>query len=191
MDQIPLRQEPAASTDSPSLRRAFEILVREHHRRLLAYAHALVDDGALAEDLVQDAFVSAYRNLDRFDQSRDFGAWMRGILRKKFLNYLERRKEQPLSPAAIIALEQVHSDWDAAERDGQGDALTALQQCLSGLGDLLRRCVDAFYREGRTVADIARDDGSSEEVVRKRLQRGREALAECVRLRLAAGGATP
>ncbi len=191
MDQTPLRQDFAVSARSPSLRYAFEILVREHHRRLLAYARALVDDGALAEDLVQDAFVSAYRNLDRFDQSRDFGAWMRGILRKKFLHHLERRKEQPLSPAALAALEQVHSDWDVSERNGQGDALTALQHCLGELGDLLRRCVDAFYREGRTVADIARDVGSSEEVVRKRLQRGREALAECVRLRLVAHGATP
>ncbi len=51
--------------------RAFEILVRQHHRRLLAYSSALTPDSGLAEDLVQEAFITAFRKLSAFDPSRD------------------------------------------------------------------------------------------------------------------------
>ena len=54
--------------------RAFEILVREHHRRLLAYALAMVESRATAEDVVQDAFVTAYRKLRTFDAWRILAA---------------------------------------------------------------------------------------------------------------------
>jgi len=77
-------------------RQAFAVLAREHHRGLLVFARALCGNHATSADLVQDAFVTAWRNLDRFDTTRDFGAWLRGIVRNK-------RRVKTSSPAASTA----------------------------------------------------------------------------------------
>ncbi|MBA3847602.1 MAG: sigma-70 family RNA polymerase sigma factor [Planctomycetes bacterium] len=166
--------------EDPTRRAAFEILVREHHARLIVYAHALVRHRALAEDLVQDAFVIAYRRLPDYDPARDFAAWMRGIIRFKYLEWKRSRQEQPLDAEVLEGLETLHCAWDDADRDAGGDVLTALRQCMPRLADLMRRPLELFYFDAKSCAEIASELGASEEVVRKRLQRGREMLLACI-----------
>jgi len=177
---------PAGSTSPDG--RAFEILVREHHRRVLAYALALTGRETEAEDLAQEAFVTAWRNMDKFDAARDFGRWLRGIVRRKHLELARARREQTLSEKAIDALEAAHTGWDAAVREGRGgraEALAALRECLALLDELLRRAVELFYLERLPCAEIAVRTETSDAAVRKRLQRAREGLAGCVRRKLA------
>ncbi len=94
--------------------KAFEILVRLHHRRLLAYALSLTGREDVAEDLVQDAFLVAHRDLARFDATRDFGAWVRGIVRMKYLEWARRCRTQPVDGALLDSIEERHR---ACERD--------------------------------------------------------------------------
>jgi len=60
-------------------RSAFEALVNEHHIRVRAFVRSLGVDPDWVDDLAQEAFPSAYREWDSFDESRDFGRWIRGI----------------------------------------------------------------------------------------------------------------
>ena len=159
---------------------AFEVLVRQHHRRLLAYALALVAAPPVAEDLTQDALLIAYRDRDRFDPGRDFGAWVRGILRNKYREWARDHGEPTLDEASLAAVEHQHAEWDQAERT-PGDALLALQECLGKLPEALRAAVDLFYLQRLPGAAVATRLASSEATVRKRLQRARESLAACIR----------
>ena len=61
----------------------FSQLVKDHHRELLIYARALTHDVVAAREVVQDAFVVAFEKMDTFDVTRDFAAWMRGIVRNQ------------------------------------------------------------------------------------------------------------
>ncbi|MFC1582227.1 sigma-70 family RNA polymerase sigma factor [Planctomycetota bacterium] len=167
--------------------RAFEILVRQHHRRLLAYAGSLNSDPVLAEDLVQEAFITAYRKLAAFDPSRDFGAWVRGIIRNKYREWARKRKEPVLDDQVLAGIEEQHNAWDRAEEDGRGEALEALRECIAQLQDGLRRIVEAFYFRGDTCPLIAAATDSSEAAIRKRLERSRGLLADCVDRKLGAG----
>lgn len=166
--------------------RAFEILVRQHHRRMLGYALALLRQEEAAEEMVQDAFVTAYRNLHKFDPARDFGAWVRGIIRMKHLEWLRRRRMGSLDEALLDSVDDRHAAWDRAVEEGREDALAALRQCLGRLGGLLRRAVDLFYMERQSCAAVADRLGTTEPAVKKRLQRAREMLSECVRQRTGA-----
>ena len=76
----------------------FEELVRLHHRRLLAYALALTRSPHAAEDLVQDALLIAHRDLAKFDSTRDFGAWVRGIVRMKYLEWTRAPPDRAARP---------------------------------------------------------------------------------------------
>lgn len=164
--------------------KAFEILVRLHHRRLLAYALALCSREDVAEDLVQDAFLVAHRDLAKFDPARDFAAWVRGIVRMKYLEWARAGRAAPLDPAALEALDERHQRWDRAAEEGRRDALDALRDCVGRLASHLGDAVALFYAEKRPCAEIAARLGVAEDVVRKRLQRAREALSDCLKGRL-------
>jgi RNA polymerase sigma-70 factor (ECF subfamily) len=161
--------------------KAFEILVRLHHRRLLAFALALTGREDVSEDLVQEAFLIAHRDLAKFDPTRDFGAWVRGIVRMKFLEWTRATRTQTMDAALLESIEERHRAWDRAVDDGRADALSALRGCVGKLSEALSLAVRLFYTERRPCADIAGQSGVAEPVIRKRLQRARELLADCLR----------
>src|SRR5436190_3188585 len=163
----------------------FEAHLRLHHRRLLAYALALTRKLDAAEDLVQDALLIAHRDLAKFDASRDFGAWVRGIVRFKYLEWTRAHRTEQLDAALLDAIEHQHQAWDRAAEEGREDATTAVRDCLQKLPPHLGETLDLFYRAQDSCTAIAGRLGISEVVVRKRLQRARESLAECIRRRLA------
>jgi len=166
----------------------FEAHVRTHHRRLLAYALALTRRLDVAEDLVQDALLVAHRGLAKFDASRDFGAWIRGIVRMKYLEWARARRDGPLDAAVLDAIDHQHQTWDRAADEGREDATAAVRDCLKKLPSHLGETLDRFYRAEDSCAAIAARLGITDAVVRKRLQRARETLAECLRRRLGASG---
>ncbi|MDA1081878.1 MAG: sigma-70 family RNA polymerase sigma factor [Gemmatimonadetes bacterium] len=73
-------------------RSAFSELVRMHKRRAYAVARAIVANHEDAEDAVQDAFLHAYRALDRFLPDKAFGAWLHRIVANAALDITRRRK---------------------------------------------------------------------------------------------------
>jgi RNA polymerase sigma-70 factor (ECF subfamily) len=164
--------------------KGFEALVREHHRRLLAYALALTRRPDAAEDLAQEALLVAHRDLAKFDAGRDFGAWVRGILRMKYLEWTRSHRLERMSEGQIEQLDAQHREWDRAAEEGRGDALAALRHCREELGPHVTETLDLFYTGRRSCADIATRLKTSEIVIRKRLQRARDVLGECLKKRL-------
>lgn len=172
-----MREDPA--------HKLFEALVRQHHRCLLAYGRVLAGgDGSRAEELVQDALVIAFRRLDDYDPSRDFGAWVRGIVRN-----LHRQKQAVRVHLTVNGLEipdQVleQAVMDLEEHQGPSPVLAALRQCLEGLGELLSGTVRMHYFQKMSVSAVAAQTQASEDAIKKRLQRAREMLFACIRRRL-------
>jgi len=128
-----------------------------------------------------------HRDLGRFDASRDFGAWVRGILRMKYLEWTRSHRTERVTEAHLEELDARHREWDRAAEEGHGDALDALRRCREELGDHITETLDRFYSDHLSCAEIASRLGVSEGVVRKRLQRARDVLGDCLRKRL--GGA--
>jgi RNA polymerase sigma factor (sigma-70 family) len=172
---------PPASSSETAETKAFEILVRRHHRRLLAYATSILKDENTARDVVQDAFVVAHRRLDEFDTSRDFAAWMRGIVRNRCRETVRAEVRMLLVPSATLeTVEQQHQEWDSGEAEHDACVLRALQGCIGKLPDLLQQAVNLFYLQRLSGADVATRVGAEESTVRKRLQRARQTLGDCI-----------
>lgn len=62
---------------------AFQHLVHRYQRRALAHARALTGNDADAADVAQNAFLDAFRNLGRFDETREFYPWFYVLLRHR------------------------------------------------------------------------------------------------------------
>jgi RNA polymerase sigma-70 factor (ECF subfamily) len=163
----------------------FEARVRVHHRRLMAYALALTRRFDAAEDLVQDALLVAHRDLPKYDASRDFGAWVRGIVRMKYLEWTRERRTEPLDAKVLDEIERQHQAFDRASDEEPG---VAVRDCIARLGPRLGETLELHYRDDESFAAIAARLSITEEVVRKRLQRARELLADCLRRRMGGRG---
>ncbi|MEM7147066.1 MAG: sigma-70 family RNA polymerase sigma factor [Verrucomicrobiota bacterium] len=175
---------PPAQPSVLADRKAFSILIRQNHRELLVYARALTNHHAAAQDIVQDAFVTAYQKIDSFDISRDFGAWMRGFVRNKHREWLRKEKKFPRPDSELDTIESDIAAWQEARVAGTGSVFDALENCLTRLPDPLKQAVDQFYFQNESGSDSAHDLGISEPNLRKRLQRARSHLRNCIAKKL-------
>ena len=86
----------------------FRILVERYQRSLFRFVASLVIDQHQSEDITQEVFLSAYRNLRRFDVRRaSFSTWLFTIARNQCINWLHRKRPMParvLRPVGIPGL---------------------------------------------------------------------------------------
>jgi len=180
-----MRPTPAA-TPEPSARDLFEILVREHGDALLASIHAIA--GPLhADDIFQDTVLVAWRRLEDYNRTRPFGPWLRGIARMVALEYAARQKRVRIaSPEVMAAVERdLHAfeRWTGSAAEaamGFRERLAALDDCIARLPTPYADAVQSVYRDSHTIAHLAMASDESKESIKKRIQRARAMLAECL-----------
>lgn len=179
-------EDPSSPAESPDPRDpdGFAALVTQHHRELLVYAHALTKDTATANDIVQDAFIIAFQKINTFDVTRDFGTWMRGIVRNKWREWTRKNRRYILTDQEIGALDADIAHWQGEKATHDSCIFDALEQCLQRLPDTLKETVLSFYYEGRTGEEAADHLGVAPAAIRKRLQRSRILLKDCVEKKL-------
>jgi len=69
-----------------------ELLFREHWPRAFRAAKLVTGDAAAAEDIAQEAFLAAIRNLDRFDRRRPFAPWLHRIVVNRAIDWTRARR---------------------------------------------------------------------------------------------------
>jgi RNA polymerase sigma-70 factor (ECF subfamily) len=154
-----------------------------------AFIRSIVWDRAHCEDLFQEVALVLWRELDRYDPARPFGAWARGVAAKTVLKSLRQARRTPvaLSPEAMGALEAAFDQLafeDAQRPPSQQE--DALRQCIERLPDRARTLVRLRYQEALKVDEIAARVAGSPEAVQKALSRLRDSLQKCVERRLRA-----
>src|SRR5690348_1977323 len=92
-------------------RDAFALLVERYHARCVRLAQRLLADPDEAEDAVQDAFIRAYRSLDRYEERERFGAWLLCIVANRCRSASARAARQA----------RVAGEWWHAQRCSAGE----------------------------------------------------------------------
>lgn len=77
--------------------RGLELLVQQHQLRALRTAYLIVADRQAADDIVAEAFVRAYEQIDQFDAHKSFAPWFYRIVVNGALQWLRRNKHRHLS----------------------------------------------------------------------------------------------
>ncbi|MBX7167519.1 MAG: sigma-70 family RNA polymerase sigma factor [Pirellulales bacterium] len=175
------------SMDSQDL---FQILVREHADMLTVFLRCAVRDPSVVDDLFQETMLTAWRNLHRFDKTRPFGPWLRGIAAKLILAHRRKSARSMLLCDADILehLEARHAALAQSPGDTLDEKLDGLRDCLEQLPETYRLAVELRYREGLHGARLAERLDISGEATKKRLQRGRIRLLDCLRRKLTLAG---
>jgi RNA polymerase sigma-70 factor (ECF subfamily) len=157
--------------------RAFEELIRRHERLALGVAYALLQDATLAGDVVQEAFLRAWRRLADLSQASSFASWLCGIVRNLCIDHRRRRKVN------LCGIEHARHETDP--RSGApGDALGRqelrhrIDTALATLDETTRTAVVLRYYHDLSSREIGATMGLSPAAVDMRLMRGRQALKE-------------
>ncbi len=87
-------RKPTSKNPSGERRRVFEELVASNQRYLFSAAMRLTSSPTEAEDLLQEALISAYLGFDRFELGTNFRAWALRILRNTHINRYRKRQRQ-------------------------------------------------------------------------------------------------
>lgn len=155
----------------------FSHLVREHHASLSAYARIISREPTAVADLVQDTFITAWQNLHKFDVTRDIASWLRGIARNKWRETCRKNgREISMDEASLTALEQTLHEWQA----DKPEIFDRLEDCRSRLPEPLELTLRSCYDESLSGREAAEKLQINEVTLRKRLERAREALRQCL-----------
>lgn len=162
----------------------FEILAHEHADMLTAYLRSLLGAEPSVDDIFQQAMLTAWRRLGDYDRSRPFGPWLRGIAQRLVLEHhrLSRSRPATTDPAVLTELDRRFDQVAALPGDTFHERVERLRTCLGKLPETMRHAIEMVYQRGLMLAAVADAVGSSKEAVKKRVQRGRQMLAECLRL---------
>lgn len=160
----------------------FEILVRENADMLVTYLRALVWNPAAVEDLFQETMLVAWRRLHEYDQARPFGPWLRGIAARLIMAHARKAKRDLMvcDDRMLEYLDQQMQQISRRSGDTWDEKLAALHDCLAALPELPRQAISMRYLEGHAVERIAERLSATREAIKKRLQRARAMLVECL-----------
>jgi RNA polymerase sigma-70 factor, ECF subfamily len=149
---------------------AAEALFRRHWRPAYRAAFLVVRDGHAAEDIVQEAFLSALRALDRFDRRRPFGPWLHRIVVNRAIDWSRARALRgEVGENPDLRADQPPTPPGASSQD--------LVAALGSLPPEQRAVVVLRHVLGYTPGEIAKILGFPRGTVNSRLRRGLDRLA--------------
>ena len=155
-----------------------------HRTMLAAYVRAIVHDRDLAEDVVADVSVEIVRSWNRYDPSRPFPPWARGVARRVALASLRKLHRQPALLDAGV-LEAIGSAIDAYGDEARlAERKRVLAQCVEKLPARDRKLVRLRYFDNKPHADIAQIVKRTVGALYTAFSRIHKALRDCVRRHL-------
>jgi RNA polymerase sigma-70 factor (ECF subfamily) len=163
---------------------AWDLIVRQHWRKVFNVAYKFVGKHDEAEDLTQDIFLRIFKSLDTFDRRANFQTWLISVSRNLCIDhYRSVRKERETIDRDIDAneLSPPSSDRGPFAALEQRDRVMLLRQALGALPKTLRTAVVMRDIQELSYQEIADKLRLPEGTVKSRINRGRTELARQIR----------
>lgn len=159
---------------------AFGQIVVRYQRLLCSLAYSALGHVGESEDVAQEAFVEAWKQLGSLREPEKLKSWLCGILRFKVGHHRRKETRQPIHNAGELlesgAFESSDEAVDEVAMKNEEHAL--MWRALEAVPATYRETMVLFYREERSVQQVASELDLSEDAVKQRLSRGRKLLQE-------------
>jgi RNA polymerase sigma-70 factor (ECF subfamily) len=168
-------------------KQAFNLLVQKYQFRIKHLVSRFIKDSSEQEDVVQEAFIKAYRAISRFRGDSAFYTWLYRIAVNTSKNYLVAAGRRP--PAQDVLADEFTSvggtdrlvESNSPEEIMQNDELVeAIRQSISTLPDELKEAIQLREFDGLSYEDIAAIMGCPIGTVRSRIFRARATIEQAI-----------
>jgi RNA polymerase sigma-70 factor (ECF subfamily) len=166
-------------------KKAFDLLINKYQHRIVSLVTRYVSDHSEAQDVAQEAFIKAYRAIDRFRGDSAFYTWLYRIAINTAKNWLVARKRRPPSTDIDAAdaeqydMESRLKEQGTPENEMMRDEIKrTVFDTIAELPDDLRTAIMLREMEGMSYEDIALTMDCPIGTVRSRIFRAREAIDE-------------
>lgn len=152
---------------------AYKMLVLRHNAKVRGFLTRLCQDRELADDLAQDCFLQAFRQIQRYQPSGQFSSWLIKIAHRCYLQekrLLDRRAEIWQQFLAQEALTET--------RSGQADLALDLEKAFSALSEKEVICLTLSYTIGYSHSEIAEISGLALGSIKTYIKTGKEKLRD-------------
>lgn len=157
---------------------AFGALVERYQGVVCAVTYSRTRDQALSEDVAQETFLAAWRQLDQLREPNRLRSWLCGIA--KNLAAKARKRTRRETPAPDDVDSELVADGDPFEALSTAQSERLVGDALARVPEKYRDVLVLYYREQRPIAEVARLLDISEVAALQRLARGRQYLADGV-----------
>lgn len=178
LDDFELEQliTACASRDSHALRRLYDAVAPQ----LLGCTLRILKRRALAEEVLQEVFVSIWQRAAQYERQRGRPrAWLVSIARNRAIDVLRAERAELYREEGVAEFAEFSSeegvDWLSA-----GRSAAALETCFKQLSAEQRRGIELAFVNGFSHGDIARRTGQPLGTVKSWIRRGLASLRECL-----------
>lgn len=153
---------------------AFGALVERYQAVVCAVSYSATRDQALSEDVAQETFLAAWKQLDQLREPSRLRGWLCGIARNLARKARARHDREPATDDALALAAASGNPFDAVS---EAQASRVVAAALAEVPETYRDVLVLYYREQRSARDVAAALGLTEAAVMQRLARGRQHLA--------------
>jgi RNA polymerase sigma factor (sigma-70 family) len=163
-------------------RQAFGGIVDRYKRLLCSLAYSATGSVSESEDVAQEAFVTAWRQLGDLREPEKLRSWLCGILRFKLSHARRRDGREPVRGAEDLeaAADVIATEEPALTQTMRDEEQKILWAELARVPEIYREPLVLYYREHESIEHVAAALDLSEDAVKQRLARGRRILQERV-----------
>jgi len=158
---------------------AMKVIYARHHVRVYRFALRLTRDEALAEDVVSEVFLHAWRGAGNFQAKSKVSTWLLAIAHNKAKDAIQRRRHEYLSDEDAAEIEDTadnpETTWGKVERS------ELLRTCLTQLPAAQREVLDLVYYHHKSVDEVAQIVGAQASTVKTRMFYARNRLAQMLK----------
>ena len=130
-------------------------VVKRYQEKLLRYATYLIKDANESADVVQEAFIKAFVNLNGFNINKKFSSWIYRIVHNEAINFIKKRKKE-ISLETNSYLSDVLSENDSLELGLERKEIKQkIRKCLAFLPIKYREPLVLFFLEERSYEEIS------------------------------------
>jgi RNA polymerase sigma-70 factor (ECF subfamily) len=155
---------------------AMHTLFTRHNVRVYRFILRMIDNAALAEDLVSDVFLEVWRQADRFERRSKVSTWLLAIARYKTISAMRRRQHEEVDEDVLARLEDPADTADVTLE--KNERSTLLGKCLTRLSPAHREIIDLVYYHDKSIAEAGEIIGIPQATVKTRMFYARKQLGE-------------
>jgi RNA polymerase sigma-70 factor, ECF subfamily len=160
-------------------KRAMQVLYARHNVRVYRFILRMTNNPTLAEDLVSEVFIDAWRQADTFEAKSQVSTWLLAIARYKALSALRRRTDEHLDDQMAAAIEDTSDNPEIAV--GTKNRNSIIQKCLTQLSPAHREVIDLVYYHEKSVDEVAQIVGVPAATVKTRMFYARSKMADLLK----------